>query len=79
MHGSAPDIAGRNLANPMALILSAVLMLRHLDMNDIADRLRGGLIDVVRDGTKLTRDVGGTANTTEFTEAVARAIEEQPA
>jgi len=77
VHGSAPDIAGQNLANPMALMRSAILMLRHLDMDDVADRLWGGLLDVVKDGSKLTGDVGGTANTTEFTEAVVRAIEKQ--
>lgn len=74
VHGSAPDIAGRNLANPLALIRSAILMLRHLDMFAEADRLRAALKSVIVDQRILTRDLGGTATTTEFTESIVRAI-----
>ena len=72
VHGSAPDIAGRNLANPTALLLSAVLMLRHIDEGRIADRVMKALSDVLSEGTARTRDLGGTASTSEFTEAICR-------
>ena len=75
VHGSAPDIAGRGVANPMALMRSAVLMLRHLEDADRADRLARALRHVVVDQRVTTRDLGGEAGTSEFTEAVVRAIE----
>ncbi|MEO8504108.1 MAG: isocitrate/isopropylmalate family dehydrogenase [Acidobacteriota bacterium] len=75
VHGSAPDIAGRNLANPLALIRSSILMLRHLDMFPEADRLRAALRRVIVEQRILTRDLGGTATTTEFTESIVRAID----
>jgi isocitrate dehydrogenase (NAD+) len=75
VHGSAPDIAGRDLANPMALIRSGILMLRHLGMTEVADRLRNALREVVVEKGILTRDLGGTASTTEFTDQIVRAIE----
>jgi isocitrate dehydrogenase (NAD+) len=71
VHGSAPDIAGKNLANPMALILSAALMLDHLGEHAAADRVRKAVREVLRDGSKLTRDLGGTAGTSEIAEAIA--------
>jgi len=75
VHGSAPDIAGKNLANPTALLLSAVMMLHHLDERAAADRIMRGLGAVLAEGRTRTRDVGGSATTTEFGDAVARAIE----
>ena len=75
VHGSAPDIAGKGIANPMALMRSAVLMLRHLKMDTEATRLGSSLRRVVVDQRILTGDLGGTANTQEFTDAVVRAIE----
>ncbi len=75
VHGSAPDIAGQNLANPTALLLSAVMMLQHLDERNAADRVMKGLGHVLERGQVRTHDLGGTAKTTEFTEAVCRAIE----
>jgi isocitrate dehydrogenase (NAD+) len=69
VHGSAPDIAGKNLANPTALLISAVLMLRHLDKDPIADRVMNAIWRTLGDGVK-TRDLGGTASTTEYTEAL---------
>ncbi|MEM1179955.1 MAG: isocitrate dehydrogenase (NAD(+)) [Acidobacteriota bacterium] len=75
VHGSAPDIAGQGIANPMALMRSAILMLRHLDMRDEADRLGRALRHVVVTEEIRTRDLGGSASTSEFTEAVVRAIE----
>ena len=71
VHGTAPDIAGKQLANPTALLLSAVLMLRHLEEHAVADRVVGALKTVLVKGATRTRDLGGTATTTEFAEAVA--------
>jgi isocitrate dehydrogenase (NAD+) len=75
VHGSAPDIAGKNLANPTALLQSAVLMLHHIDEGATAERVQNGLEQVYRDGTTLTRDVGGTSGTKDFAEAVLKAME----
>jgi isocitrate dehydrogenase (NAD+) len=71
VHGSAPDIAGKSLANPTALLLSAILMLRHIDEMAAADRIMTALEAVLREGTVRTRDLGGTASTIEFADAVA--------
>ena len=71
VHGSAPDIAGRNIANPTAVIQSAVLMLQHLNERAAAEKVQNALEEVYRrHKDKLTRDVGGTASTSEFTDAV---------
>ncbi|HEX4440507.1 MAG TPA: isocitrate/isopropylmalate family dehydrogenase [Thermoanaerobaculia bacterium] len=70
VHGSAPDIAGKDLANPMALLMSAILMLRYLELDAIADRVESALLATLRAGIK-TRDVGGTVGTKAFTKAVA--------
>jgi isocitrate dehydrogenase (NAD+) len=75
VHGSAPDIAGKNLANPTALLRSALLMLRHLGEFDAALKIRNALEQVYRDRDKLTRDVGGKAGTSEFADSVIAAIE----
>jgi isocitrate dehydrogenase (NAD+) len=74
VHGSAPDIAGKNLANPTALLLSAVLMLRHIDEGPAADRIMRALGAVLTAGDVRTRDLGGTATTAEFAQAVCRQI-----
>jgi isocitrate dehydrogenase (NAD+) len=71
VHGSAPDIAGKNKANPMALILSGTMMLDHLGEHEAADRVRAAVHAVLREGKKLTGDLGGTAGTTELAEAIA--------
>jgi isocitrate dehydrogenase (NAD+) len=70
VHGSAPDIAGKNLANPTALLLSAVMMLRHIDEGDAADRITRAVGGVLTAGTVRTRDLGGTSSTTEFADAI---------
>ena len=75
VHGSAPDIAARNLANPTALLLSAVMMLEYIGEPEPAARIRGALHRVLTAGAVRTRDLGGTASTTEFTEALCREIE----
>jgi isocitrate dehydrogenase (NAD+) len=77
VHGSAPDIAGRNLANPTAVLRSALLMLRHLGEHDAALKIRNAIDEVYRDRSKLTRDVGGTAGTSEFADAIIEAMETQ--
>ena len=74
VHGSAPDIAGRNLANPMALLLSALLLLRHIGEAPMADRIMKALGAVLTDDKVRTHDLGGTASTTEFTSAICRRL-----
>jgi isocitrate dehydrogenase (NAD+) len=74
VHGSAPDIAGKDLANPTALLLSALMMLRHIGETAAADRIYAALLRVLATGTTLTRDLKGTATTTAFTDAVCREI-----
>jgi isocitrate dehydrogenase (NAD+) len=74
VHGTAPDIAGQNLANPTALLLSALLMLDHIGEDDAAIRIRGALARVLQAGQVRTRDLGGTATTAEFARAVASAL-----
>ena len=75
VHGSAPDIAGQNLANPLALIRSALLMLDHLEREDPAERIRRALRRVVVDEGVKTRDLGGSATTSQFTDRLVEAIE----
>jgi isocitrate dehydrogenase (NAD+) len=75
VHGSAPDIAGKNLANPTALLRSALLMLRHIGEFDAALKIRNALEKVYRDRDKLTKDVGGKAGTKEFAESVIAAMQ----
>jgi isocitrate dehydrogenase (NAD+) len=74
VHGSAPDIANKNLANPAALLLSAIMMLEHFGEREHAQRIRAALGRVLAEGTVRTRDLGGTATTTEFTEAICAVI-----
>jgi isocitrate dehydrogenase (NAD+) len=78
VHGSAPDIAGKNLANPTALLRSALLMLRHLGEREAALRVRNALERVYRTRDKLTRDVGGKAGTSEFADAVIEEMQSAP-
>jgi isocitrate dehydrogenase (NAD+) len=74
VHGSAPDIAGRNLANPVALILSAVMLLRHLGEGQAAHRIERSVESVLAEGKMLTGDLGGKATTTEMTDAIIAAL-----
>ena len=74
VHGSAPTIAGQNVANPTALMQSAVLLLRHLDERAAATRLEKAILRVYAEGQVRTRDLGGSATTTQFTDAVIGAI-----
>jgi isocitrate dehydrogenase (NAD+) len=70
VHGSAPDIAGLGIANPTALLQSAVLMLRHIDERQAAERIETAMLKVFEEGQVRTRDIGGTAGTVEFAEAI---------
>ncbi|MCU0647795.1 MAG: isocitrate/isopropylmalate family dehydrogenase [Gemmatimonadaceae bacterium] len=70
VHGTAPDLTGKNVANPGALILAACMMLEHLGDRARAERIRAALEGTIRDGASRTRDLGGTASTDEFTDAV---------
>jgi isocitrate dehydrogenase (NAD+) len=74
VHGTAPDLAGKNKANPMAMILSGAMMLDHLGELEAADRVRNAVHAVLREGKKLTADLGGSAGTTELAEAIAGRI-----
>lgn len=71
VHGSAPDIAGQNIANPTAVIRAAEAMLRHLNEHDAANAVRSGLLETFEERKYLTRDLGGTASTVEFGDRVA--------
>ncbi|MCY4398455.1 MAG: isocitrate/isopropylmalate family dehydrogenase [Gemmatimonadetes bacterium] len=74
VHGSAPDIAGQGVANPTGLLLSACLLLEHVGQPEEAARVRSALYSVIRDGVSRTRDMGGSAGTAEFTDAVIGAL-----
>lgn len=75
VHGSAPDIKGKNIANPTAMIQAAVMMLRHLSEKRAANRITAALERVLTRGEVMTRDLGGNATTKKFTEAIIREIE----
>ncbi|HVE35767.1 MAG TPA: isocitrate/isopropylmalate family dehydrogenase [Gemmatimonadaceae bacterium] len=70
VHGTAPDIAGKGIANPGALILASCMLLDHIGEVDRAKRVRGALEKTIREGKTVTRDLGGTASTDEFTDAI---------
>ena len=74
VHGSAPDIAGQGVANPMALILAAAMMLDQLGMSEQAGRINAVVNDVIASGDRLTRDLGGDASTTDLTDALVERI-----
>lgn len=74
VHGSAPDIAGKGIANPLALLLAAVMMLRHVNRDDLADRIDAGIKKVITNGTVRTKDLGGNATTKDLTAALKQAI-----
>lgn len=79
VHGSAPDIAGKGVANPTALLFSAVLMLRHLGETAKADRITDAVLRICAEGKHLTGDLGGSATTEEYAKAVVEAMEREPA
>ena len=71
VHGSAPDIAGKNIANPVAQIWTGAMMLEHLGHADAAKAVVGAIEKVVEEGKTVTRDLGGKASTTEAADAIA--------
>ena len=75
VHGTAPDIAGKGIANPGAMVLAACMMLDHLGDPERATRIRNAFENTIREGAVLTRDLGGTASTDEFTDAVIRKLQ----
>jgi isocitrate dehydrogenase (NAD+) len=74
VHGSAPDIAGQGIANPTAILMSGILMLRHLDEMDAADRVEKAMMEVYAEGNIRTKDLGGTAKTDEFATAIVEKL-----
>ncbi|TID26588.1 isocitrate dehydrogenase [Venturia nashicola] len=74
VHGSAPDIAGKNLANPTALLLSSIMMLQHMGLNQYADRIQAAIFKVLAEGKTITGDLGGKSKTNEYAEAVIKAL-----
>jgi isocitrate/isopropylmalate dehydrogenase len=75
VHGSAPDLAGKGIINPTAMLLSGAMMLAYLGYTDQAQRLERAIEQVYREGVSLTRDQGGSASTMEFVEAVVESAE----
>ena len=76
VHGSAPDIAGQGIANPTAIMMSALLMLRHINEMDAADRMEKALMDVFAEGNVRTKDLGGSASTADFATAIIEKIKQ---
>merc|ERR1719178_319850 len=76
VHGTAPDIAGKDLANPTALLLSSVMMLRHMELPNHADRIEAACFQVIKEGNKITGDLGGSTKCSEYTDAIIRKIEQ---
>ena len=74
VHGSAPDIAGKGVANPCALLLAAAQMLDHLGMVDKAEKLRAAIIATLEAKDSMTPDLGGTGNTMDFAKAIASRV-----
>ncbi|MFQ2342049.1 isocitrate dehydrogenase [Aeromonas dhakensis] len=70
VHGSAPDIAGKNIANPTSVILASIQMLEYLGMQDTAERIREAVRATIESGDRVTRDLGGSASTSEFTQSI---------
>ena len=74
VHGSAPDIAGKGIANPIAMMLSAVMMLRYLDENESAEKLENAILKLLTDAKVLTGDLGGNATTDEVTNEIIKLL-----
>ena len=75
VHGTAPDIAGHDLANPTALLLSAVMMLRYMKLESYAGRIEQACFETIREGNHRTGDLGGSAKCSEFTDAICQRVE----
>ena len=75
VHGSAPDIAGKGIANPTALLQSAILMLNHIEERKAAEQIETALLKVFAEGQVRTRDIGGASSTNEFADAIIAAMQ----
>lgn len=76
VHGTAPDIAGQDKANPTALLLSGVMMLRHLDLYDHARRIEQACFDTIKEGKTITGDLGGKSKCSEFTDEICKRVKD---
>jgi len=74
VHGSAPDIAGKGLANPTALLLSSMMMLRHMNLSDYADRIQKAALETIAEGKTITGDLGGKSSTSEYADAIIKRL-----
>jgi isocitrate dehydrogenase (NAD+) len=79
VHGSAPDIAGQGIANPTALLMSAIMMLHHIGEADAAARIQKAMLEVYAEGKFITKDLGGTAKTNEFARAIVEKLQQSSA
>jgi len=75
VHGTAPDIAGKDLANPTALLLSAVMMLQHMNLGTHADKIQKACFETIKESKYRTGDLGGSAKCSEFTDEICRKIQ----
>uniref|UniRef100_A0A8C9ID55 Isocitrate dehydrogenase [NAD] subunit alpha, mitochondrial n=1 Tax=Piliocolobus tephrosceles TaxID=591936 RepID=A0A8C9ID55_9PRIM len=76
IHGTPVDIAGKDMANPTALLLSSVLMLRHIGLFDHAARIEAACFATIKDGKSFTKDLGGNAKCSDFTEEICRRVKD---
>ncbi|XP_062517366.1 isocitrate dehydrogenase [NAD] subunit alpha, mitochondrial-like [Corticium candelabrum] len=76
VHGTAPDIAGQDKANPTALLLSAVMMLRHMELNNFADRIESAVLETIKAKETRTVDIGGMASCSQFTESICNKLQQ---
>lgn len=74
VHGTAPDIAGQNKANPTALLLSSCMMLRHLELPKEADKIERAVLGTIKEGRFRTADLGGSTTTTDYTKALCERV-----
>lgn len=74
VHGTAPDIAGKDLANPTALLFSGVMMLRYMELDEYADKIEQACFETIQEAKHLTGDLGGSAKCSEFTDAICEKI-----
>lgn len=74
VHGTAPDIAGQNKANPTALLLSAIMMLRYMNLNEFADRIEGATFSTIKEGKHLTADLGGKGSCSDYTNEICSKV-----
>ena len=76
VHGTAPDLVGRGLANPTAMLLSGVMMLRHINLGEYGDRIERAALSTIAEGRHLTKDLGGKAGTEEFVGAIISKLDD---